>query len=256
MLYKRRCNAGKRGRRGREEKEEEERRIESEEKGMAWGDRPGRIDRGSYTLTHRHPTRRDLPIPPNLASVTPPILHSPFPRHTSTDRDPSIHTPPSQLNFFSAPSHSLFFPPLFLSHSLATFLSSSSSSDAPHCYLILSVPFPHHILAPFPLTNPTCMRLFPHVVLIIYTFSISRLFFFSSLPIRQARLSSQPLIHLYARRCVRRFPVCLTLSLSFTPSELDPAKTSLSARLAGFSSSSRQSAKKNITFTFFGGEWK
>ena len=36
----------------------------------------------------------------------------------------------------------------------------------------------YHILAPFLLTNPTCMRLFPHVVLIIYTFSNSRLFFF------------------------------------------------------------------------------
>ena len=59
------CNAGKRGR--REGRERGERGIGKEEKVMAWGDRPGRIDMGSYTLKslhRRHPTRRDLPIHP------------------------------------------------------------------------------------------------------------------------------------------------------------------------------------------------
>ena len=78
-------------------------------------------------------------------------------------------------------------------------------------------------------TRLTCMRLFPHVVLIIYTFSISRLFFFSPLPIRQARLSSQPLIgliHLSALCAAkrRRFPTCLTLSLPLVQA---PSKVTL-----------------------------
>ncbi len=153
MLYKRRCNAGKGGRRG--EKREEERRRGSEEKEWL-----GEIVQGESTwglipsnlLTPRHPTRRDLPIPPNLASVTPPILHSPFPRHTGTDRDPSIVHPLLNSISFLLLLHILSLSlcvPLLLSHSLATFFSNYSSSDAPHCYLILSVPFPHHILAPF-----------------------------------------------------------------------------------------------------------
>ncbi|KAH9044618.1 hypothetical protein EDB85DRAFT_1910389 [Lactarius pseudohatsudake] len=183
---------------------------------MAWGDRPGRIDMGSYTLSPAPDSARSTDT--SQFGICDPT-YSPFslsPSHKHRSRSIYPYTPFSTQFLFSSFTFS-FFPSVFLSHSLATFLASSNSSDAPHCYLILSVPFPHHILAPFPLTNPTCMRLFPHVVLIIYTFSIFRLFFFSSLPIRQARLSSQPLIHLYARRCIRRFPVCLTLSLSFTP---------------------------------------
>jgi hypothetical protein len=77
-------------------------------------------------------------------------------------------------------------------------------------------------------TNPICVRLFPHVVLIIYTFSISRLLF-SQLSDQTGEAFISPLIHLYARQCNSAFPRTL---LIVYPSERDPAKISLSARPA------------------------
>ena len=141
--------------------------------------------------------------------------YSPFHLFSSvtpaTDRDPPPFFPcPSQLDI---PFPSSRDRPELLRLLCSVAMSRSSRS------LLSCSSFCH--------TNPTCMRLFPHVVLIIYTFSISRLFFLS-FPIRQARLSSHPL-STYMRG--RLFPGCY-LYLSFIPSELDPAKTSLSARLA------------------------
>jgi len=76
-----------------------------------------------------------------------------------------------------------------------------------------------------------CMRLFPHVVLIIYTFSISRLFF--SQLFRSDEVFISPPYPLICTAGVS--PECFTHPLSPQISELDrldPAKTSLGARSA------------------------
>ena len=107
--------------------------------------------------------------------------YSPFslsPSHLAQIEIHSFLATPSQLNFlFSFSFH-------ILSAAYSPRSLPFSSALAPPILRIATLfsryLFPYHILAPFLLTNPTCMRLFPHVVLIIYTFSNSRLFFFLS----------------------------------------------------------------------------
>jgi hypothetical protein len=107
-----------------------------------------------------------------------------FPVTLGTDRDPHPTTP-SQRNFlFLLLLHILSLSPG--QSEPATFFPATACPTPRIATLFSRYLFPYHILAPFLRTNPTCMRLFSHVVLIIYTFSNSRLFFFSS----QARLSS------------------------------------------------------------------
>jgi hypothetical protein len=141
MLYKRRCNATQGKKKGvRRERGRERKRggvCARRGKGMAWGDRPGRIDMGSYTLKSRSSPAPDCRF--TQYGICDPT-HSPFLLWLVTqltDRDPSILQPPSQLNFFS-PSLSH---PLQHTRPLATIFFSSSSSGSSHCYLILSVPF-------------------------------------------------------------------------------------------------------------------
>lgn len=100
-----------------------------------------------------------------------------FPVTLGTDRDPYTKQPLLNTTFF-------FFFSFTSSLSLRATARSLPFSPAPACpslpiaTLFSRYLFPYHILAPFLLSNPTCVRLFPHVVLIIYTFSNSRLFFF------------------------------------------------------------------------------
>jgi hypothetical protein len=147
-------------------------------------------------LSYTHPTRRDLPVLPLKAIMTPPILHS-----------------------FSVFSFSFFFPsqvaqieiykiPLF--NSIITF--SQYFPVRPLSLFALSrylSPFPKLVLSPrFPRRTLTYMRLFtPRCFNHLYLFHFSALFF-SALPINKARFSPDPLIHLYARRCTRHFPEC------------------------------------------------
>jgi hypothetical protein len=93
-----------------------------------------------------------------------------------------------------------------------------------HVYLCPS----SYLSFPFCLHEPYCnrTRLFPHVFLIIYTFSISRLFFSQLFRSVRRGFHLTSLIHLYARRCTG-------ISLNASPiipypfsSKLDPAKIS------------------------------
>jgi hypothetical protein len=63
-------------------------------------------------------------------------------------------------------------------------------------------------------TIPPWVRLFPHVFLIIYTFSISRLLF-SQLSDQTGEAFISPLIHLYARQCNPAFPRMLLIVYPF-----------------------------------------
>ena len=176
------CNAGKRGRRKKREGEGERERGE----GMAWGDRPGRIDMGSYTLKSPHhpaPDSARSADESNMASVTPPILHSPFTRHT-WHRSRSIPSCDPLLNSISF----LLLLHILSAYSLPRYLyfSCSSSSDSSHCYLILSVPFslsyPSSISPHEPyLHEAVPPRCFNH----LYLFQFSALFF--SQPFRSDR---------------------------------------------------------------------
>jgi hypothetical protein len=169
--------------------------------------------------------------------VTPPLLHfSLFPSHLAQIEIPLSSQPPSQLNFlfsFSL-SHllslSLSLPLSLDTCSLTTFFSNRSSSDSSHRYLILSVPFSLSYPSSILLTNPTCMRLFPpRCFNHLYLFQFSALFFLS--PSDQTGeafiLTPYPLICTAMRPAIPNMPHPITF---VTPSELDPAKTSSSAR--------------------------
>ena len=200
---------GRDGRRG--ERGESGERGKGKESLRELGEIPlAEIDKSLIPSIPQDRPRRDLPITPNWATRSPPILHSYssfLVRHIEIFPLPS---PPISTN---PPLRSL--PPLELFRPLVMQQSPS--------YLCSLLSHPS-----FPPTDHTRMRLFPHVVLIIYTFSISRLFF-SQLSDQTGEAFISPLIHLYARRCVRHFPGCY---LSLIPSELDPAKISLGARPA------------------------
>lgn len=103
---------------------------------------------------------------------------------------------------------------------------SSDGSLQPSAYL-----FSLSYLSRLPVLfhEPSWMRLFPHVFLIIYTIFHFSALFFSAFPIRQARLSSHPL-STYMRGDAPGISPDAYLSL--IPSELVSAKISLSARLA------------------------
>jgi len=104
----------------------------------------------------------------------------------------------------------LLFPPLTM-HPYCPplsllFLSHLQSHRMPlhnrRTFLFLHILFPLLSLAfPFGFMNPSCVGLFPHVFLIIYTFSISRLLFSQLFRSPRRGFHIPPLIHLYARRC-------------------------------------------------------
>jgi hypothetical protein len=115
--------------------------------------------------------------------------------------------------------------------SLFLFLLFSDGSLQPVPLCCISRSFPLLSLAfPFSSMNPSCMRLFPHVFLIIYTFFHFSAPFFSALPISQARFSYLPPYPLICAAMHRHFPECFTYPLSLQ--SFDPAKTSLGARSA------------------------
>ena len=151
--------------------------------GMAWGDRPGRIDMGSYTLKSRSSPAPDCRF--TKYGICDPT-HSPFllwSRHT-THRSRSIY-PSNPLR--NSISFLLLFHILF--SILARLLPFSSVPVRPALRfptLFSRYLFPNHILAPFLLTNPTGMRRFPpRCFNHLYLFQFSALFF--SQPFRSDR---------------------------------------------------------------------
>jgi hypothetical protein len=257
MLYKRRCNAtqGK----GVEERKREERGVEGRKREWLGLGRSSRANRHGVLYPQIYPS----PAPDsarsadssNLAAVTPPILHFSFsPSHLAQIEIQTPNNPFStQLSFSSSP---FTFSLALSGRELARYLFLSYSlSDSSHCYLILSVPFslsyPSSISPHEPyLHEAVPPRCFNH----LYLFQFSARFFL--IPSDQTGeafiLTPYPLICAAMRPAIPNMLCPITL---VTPSELDPAKMSSSARLAGFPSPSRQSAKKNTTFTLFGGEW-
>ena len=207
-----RSGEGEGERRGEEGEKKKKRREKTESALLGWGDRSGDSRLIPQIISPDSVRFPGSPFPGNL--VPTPLCHT-------WHRSRSIPRPPSPLP--SSPLSRPPFPPV----PVPTVL----------CLAMLLPPPFQYLTPPQFASSPTliCVRLFPHVVLIIYTFFHFSALFFSALPIKQARFSSHPLIHLYARRYTPAFPRMLHLSFMFIPSELDSAKTSLSARSAGSS---------------------
>ena len=197
-------------------------------------DRPGQ---STWGLIPTHPARYSARSADssNLVSVTPPLLH--FSLFMSHLAQIEIHPsqPPSQLNFpFLLLSFTSFLSlSLSLPHTLASslpFYSNFSSSDSSHCYLILSVPFSLSYLSSISPHEPYLHeavppRCFNH----LYLFQFSALFF--SQPFRSDRrgFHLNPL-STYIHGDASGDSQYASPYHFLTPSELDPAKTSLSAR--------------------------
>jgi hypothetical protein len=157
---------------GREKRRREERGERKEERGErkyrenCWGDRSGPNRQESYTVLPGAICRyvHLWQLGPHLFSIFCYFYFFSFPSHLAQIEIPLLPLPLSSGNGCS-PSLSLF--PSTPSDAFA--FAASPRSTYIGALLSHSFPFCH--------MNPSCMRLFPHVVLIIYTFSISRLFF-------------------------------------------------------------------------------
>lgn len=157
-----------------------------------------------------------------------------------TGSPPILHSSPSQLAQIEI---SLLFPlspPLTihssfpLSFSLSHLQCLRMGLCKPRTLFSISS-FPLLSLAfPFCSMNPSCMRLFPHVVLIIYSFFHFSAPFFSALPISQAgEVFIYPPYPLICAAMHRHFPECFTYPLSLQ--SLTPLKQAWALGLPGSS---------------------
>jgi hypothetical protein len=202
---------------GEEKRGEERGGEEKEGKGNAeespWGEIvQGQIDKVLYGPR----PRRDMPIRPCMESWT--HLFSIFWLFYFFLFLPVTV---AQIEIISLPFP---WPPsltLIPSHSPLT--SSQLAFAMSHTVMSIS-----YLSFPFCLHEPYRTRLFPHVFLIIYTFSISRLFFSQLFRSLRRGFHLNPLIHLYARRCTGIFLNASPIIPYPFSSKLDPAKIKIS----------------------------
>ena len=161
---------------------------------VAWGDRSGPNRQGRLIGSPSGAICRYVQL---WYLGSPPILHFFHSWHRSRLDPSSLFHP--LLSLF------LFF--LFLLCSRMG-LCTTRRTLLHISFLLLSLAFP------FSPMNPSCMRLFPHVVLIIYTFFHFSAPFFSALPISQARFSYLPPYPLICAAMHRHFPEYFTYPLS------------------------------------------
>jgi len=164
------------------------------------------------------PNRQGL-IPPNRSPDPGTIIRYYHSRYFR----PHLFSPSHLAQIEILPFPSLVSPPLpptrSFSFSFSSFLSPSPSSSYFPGWRYHTCPYSSPVLpiliSPY---EPYLHEAVPHVVLIIYTFSISRLFF-SQQSDQTGEVFISPLIHLYARRCTRRpaFPRMLHLSYYLSP---------------------------------------